>query len=535
MQQLKNRYWVWVALFAIILFSGAIRVRLLDVPLERDEGEYAYAGQLILDGVPPYAEVYNMKMPGIYAAYALIMAIFGQTLTGIHLGLLVINTATIFLVFLLGKKLFDPVAGVVAAAAYALLSSGQNILGFTANAEHFVILPAVGGILLLTNAIDYQKWRSLITGAVLLGLAFMMKQHGAAFIVFGGLYLFWAEIWRRPFNWKLFAAKGIVFAAGAMLPFAATCIILWWYGVFGKFWFWTFDYAAKYVSAVPLSESPEYFKVSIIPVVRPAILLWILAGVGLTGLWWNKKAHQHRLFMIGFLLFSFLSVCPGFYFRNHYFILMLPVVALLGGVGISSIQTLFVKSRMATTGGAISILLALLALYHTVYLQRNYFFVMSPAGVARSTYGANPFPESLEIARFIKEHTTKADRIAVLGSEPQIYFYSDRRSATGYVYTYALMEYHDYARKMQEEMIREIESHRPKFLVFVNLPASWLPGVDSENLIFEWFNQYRDKYYRKVGIIDILSLEQTVYRWGWECENYTPRSSCWVCVFQRKD
>lgn len=102
-QQLKNRYWAGVALFTIILFTGAIRVRLLDVPLERDEGEYAYAGQLILDGIPPYAQAYNMKMPGIYAGYALILAIFGQTLTGIHLGLLVINTATIFLVFLLGK------------------------------------------------------------------------------------------------------------------------------------------------------------------------------------------------------------------------------------------------------------------------------------------------------------------------------------------------------------------------------------------------------------------------------------------------
>jgi len=31
-----------------------VRVRLLDVPWERDEGEYACAGQLILEHVPPY-------------------------------------------------------------------------------------------------------------------------------------------------------------------------------------------------------------------------------------------------------------------------------------------------------------------------------------------------------------------------------------------------------------------------------------------------------------------------------------------------
>ena len=66
----------------------AIRIRLLGIPLERDEGEYAYSGQLMLQGIPPYKLAYNMKFPGTYAAYAAIMAIFGQTIAGIHFGLL---------------------------------------------------------------------------------------------------------------------------------------------------------------------------------------------------------------------------------------------------------------------------------------------------------------------------------------------------------------------------------------------------------------------------------------------------------------
>ena len=61
---------------------------------------------------------------------------------------------------------------------------------------------------------------------------------------------------------------------------------------------------------------------------------------------------------------------------------------------------------------------------------------------ARTTYSLNPFPESLEIAKIIKASTSSRDRIAVLGSEPQIFFYSNRRSATGHIYTYALMEDH---------------------------------------------------------------------------------------------
>ena len=86
----------WWALATIVFtLVVAIRIRLLGIPLERDEGEYAYAGQLILQGIPPYKLAYNMKFPGTYAAYAVIMSIFGQTIIGIHIGLLLINVATI--------------------------------------------------------------------------------------------------------------------------------------------------------------------------------------------------------------------------------------------------------------------------------------------------------------------------------------------------------------------------------------------------------------------------------------------------------
>src|SRR6266567_7179157 len=103
----------WCTL-AIIVFGVviAIRMRLLGIPLERDEGEYAYAGQLILQGIPPYKLAYNMKFPGTYAAYAVIMSIFGQTVTGIHLGLLLVNVATIALIFLLGRRLMNSTAGI---------------------------------------------------------------------------------------------------------------------------------------------------------------------------------------------------------------------------------------------------------------------------------------------------------------------------------------------------------------------------------------------------------------------------------------
>ena len=81
----------WIAVAVVILLTALLRIHLLQAPLERDEGEYAYAGQLMLQGIPPYLLAYNMKLPGTYVAYALVMAAFGQTIAAIHLGLLLVN------------------------------------------------------------------------------------------------------------------------------------------------------------------------------------------------------------------------------------------------------------------------------------------------------------------------------------------------------------------------------------------------------------------------------------------------------------
>src|SRR5277367_1244982 len=134
------RLWPWLVVLAVILSADIVRIRLLAVPLTRDEGEYAYAGQLILQGVPPYQLAYNMKLPGTYAAYAVIFAVLGETPSAIHLGLLLVNALTTFLVFLLAKRLAGSLAGLVAGATHALLSSSPSVVGLAGHATHFVVV-----------------------------------------------------------------------------------------------------------------------------------------------------------------------------------------------------------------------------------------------------------------------------------------------------------------------------------------------------------------------------------------------------------
>ncbi len=519
----------WILLMLILLFVGAVRFRLLQVPFERDEGEYAYVAQLILQGIPPYIEAYNMKYPGTYAAYAVIMALFGQTHGAVHFGLLLINAATIILVFLVTRHLFDFYTGTVSAAAYALLSVGQSVQGVFANAEHFVVLPVLCGILLLLKGVQRERSLLLFGSGVLFGLGILMKQQGIFFAAFGGLALVWNELQTRPIHGQRAIIRLLLFSLGVAIPLGVTVGIFFIVGAFDKFWFWTFRYAREYVSEVPLSAGIDIFKREFTSVVGTSFLLWIIAGFGLVVLFLNKKVQSRRLFVISLFIFSFLAICPGFYFRKHYFILMLPVVALLIGVAVRSGRDVW-----GSTGAVVSSLLFIFAFAYTAIVQEDFLFIMNPSEASRATYGSNPFPESLEIAKYIREETSPADRILVFGSEPQIYFYSMRRSATGYIYTYGLMENQKYTMMMQQEMIREIETARPSFIVYVNVSTSWLLRPDSNKSIFEWFNKYV-QYYDRVGIIDILALDKTEYRWKNDATRYKPHSNNYLIVFKRKE
>jgi hypothetical protein len=212
--------------------------------------------------------------------------------------------------------------------------------------------------------------------------------------------------------------------------------------------------------------------------------------------------------------------------------LLLPATSLVIGVGISAMERLLVRVSQSA-GKIIPVAVILLALLSPVYHQRLFLFGVDPAMASRLTFGSNPFPESLKIAQYLKEHTSKEDTIAVVGSEPQIYFYAHRNAATGYIYTYLLMEPQPYAERMQEEMIREIEAARPTYLVFVAIPTSWLARPGSPRLIFDWFQKYSNEFFDCVGVVDIKSLNLTEYHWGEATECYQ-QSSPSVLVFKRK-
>ncbi len=518
-------------LAAIVLFFGLIRLRLLNFPLERDEGEFAYAGQLILHGIAPYRLCYTMKLPGTAAAYAFFLAVFGQTPAGVHLGLLVVNSATIVLLYFLAARLFGRLAGVVAAASFALLSIQPSVLGFAAHATQFVLLPAVGGILLLLKALESGRLSLSFYSGVALGLAFLMKQPGVVFVVFALLYLM-HRLWKRPLPWRTLASRSGILVAGFTLPLVFTALVLWKTHVFGQFWFWTFSYARQYATISTFSGGLQNFWSTGLPVVSSAVFVWLIALAGIVVMFWDPEIRHHIVFTLGFLAFSFAAVCPGLYFREHYFVLLLPAVSLLCAVAVGSTTTMLLKSRTNAMWALLPVFVFVLAAGVSVVGQSAVFFEDDPLTVCRKMYGYNPFPEAVQVSDFLKSHSREGDRVAVIGSEPEIYFYSGLRSATGYIYMYPLMEVQPFASVMQQQMIAEIETSRPEFLIFVSAGSSWLKKDDSDTTVFSWGSRYSQSNYDLIGDVDILK-QGTEYHWS-NAATFNSHSENRILLYKRK-
>ncbi len=525
----SRKFWN-IAVLLLVVLAVFVRLRLLSVPLERDEGEFAYAGQLMLQGVAPYTLACNIKLPGTYAAYAVMMAVFGQTAVGIHFAFVLVNLGTLALLYFIARRLL-PWAGVlVCCASYILLSLSPQMVSFAGHAAHLVVLAALGGLLLLLRARENGRGREIFLSGLLFGVAFLCKQPGLFFGFLGAAILARDTLLGKPGAWRLRVRNLALFALGGALPLALTCLIMWRAGSFSQFWFWTITYAQVHGRMLPpdvgVRHLVQFFSFG------PDRWFFVAGAAGLFCLWLEPDSNDRRLLLISWYFLSWCAVVIGFYLTRHYFILLLPVTCLLLGVAVTSLAAWLTRNGIARVSVAVPGLF-IAALGWMVWANRAVWFEMPPNLVCALLYAADPFVECVSVAQYIRENSSPSDRIAVVGSEPEVYFYARRKSVSGYLYMYDLMGDQPYASKMQREFIHDIETAKPEYLVLVNDPSSWTTWPQSDRTIFVWSRQYPAKFYQLVGIAAIYP-SYTEYFWGKEATSAEVKTSTAIYVMRRK-
>ncbi len=500
----KRDYYL-ILLWIMIAIVSIIRYRLADVPFERDEGEYGYIGNLFLHGVAPFKDAYSMKLPGTSFMYAILMVIFGHTSSGVHTGLVLIIAAAMYFFYAAFKKLFTPFIGLAASTIYGFMAIGFVFDGFAAHATHFICFFTSVALFFLADFMKSGKMLKIFLCGLMLGMAFIMKQQAVFLILFAGIFLLVYLIVQKKERILNIIKKTSFFSAGIFTPYLIVILIVLLTGEFKVFWLWTVRYASTYEGVKSWDIIVALFHSSFDGDWMIYNYFWLMALAGLLVLYWTPYTPMQKVFVVLFFIASACVVSAGFYFRAHYFIAILPATGLLGGIFIEFVmQQIQQRMKITKLQYAPVGILCVIVLY-AMYDNRQYFFSLSPPVVCNMTYWGNPFNETPEIAKYIKANSSDTDKIGILGSEPEVCFYANRASATGYIYTYPLVENQPFNKIMQEQMIAEIEKSKPAYVVFCNIAYSWLPQPGVPQILFQWADKYINANYYPVGYADFYN------------------------------
>ena len=516
----------YACLAAGLIFTTYVRLRYLRLPLERDEGEFGVIAQNILRGDSPFS-AYIYKLPGVPYLYALFMAAFGQTSAAIHMALLGANLGASLALFACARKLMDARAAALAAVTYALFSLDYTVLGTAAHATQFVNLFLALGLWLLLRRRP-ALWSSSLAG-FMMGLAFIMKQPAFLFVVFGGLLLLALERAGRTAP-RLKAWRDLAgYAVGAGMPYLAVVLIAVRFRHFDLFWKWTVTYPGLYISTISPGQGWDNFAAVFGEIVGRFPLLWCAAAAGFILLVLDgQKAAVHRFAVPGLALCSFLAILPGYYFHHHYFILLLPAVSLGVGGAFEALQRL--SGRHLPASGIVTPALFLALAGWGIGSQPGFYFTFTGDQYHAFRYGNNPFREAVPIADYIRSITGQGDRILVLGSEAEIYYYARREAATGYLFVHGMVADQPRNLEMQRELIAEAEKSRPRVMVLCGVQYSWLKQPGTPDDVLRWFERYSADY-SITGIVDMLP-EGSVHKWGAEAARYVPRADNYLIVYK---
>ena len=439
----------------------------LTLPLERDEGAYAYIAGAWLRGELPYRDLFDHKPPLLYILY--MPAIVGARVTALSIRLWgsIIFLVQLPLLYLLARRVWDqPTAG-LAVVLYAIAGSAFSLQGLILNSEQALVLPALLALLCLFRGIagDRDRWSFLY--GLCVGLIAMIKPTAVPLLVPLALV-----IGARGMGGRL---RQLGFAiAGAVMPWLP--IVAVW-GISNAL-----DdlYAALVLyNRLYAAESVKEWSVGgIVNIVAPLgpLLLCAIGGASRAG--WAGVRSRQRMALVLWTLALFGAALLGLRSYVHYYYPVIPGLALLA----APVVTRLARQAWEAEGGrrrAVALVgpALLLAVVTVPFAGDNARLLsLTPAEQAEALYGRDGkyfFASAAAVADYVRRRTPPDEEIYVWGAEPEIYVLAGRTTSAHYIYDYPLQLIPGARAQLQGELRR-------------NPPALWIlyrgfvpPGFDA--------------------------------------------------------
>ncbi len=482
----RVRAFEWAALSMLIAVLVGSRSFNFDAPLDPDEANYGFIGARLLAGDRMYVDVWDQQPPLTFMVFGVLRAVLGPAEWVFRGFAAVCAAATLLLIYFGMRRGLGVWPALSAALLWALVSHDPSTDGDHANREVYMNLCALGAFWCLARALTASRaWIWVGVAGAALGVGSVLKLILALHWFAAAPFVLWAAArgdrtggLSGPPNaqrqrWRVMLTAFLAFGAA---PAAIWLAHVGYFAADGRLklfidavFLHNVGYAAGDVRAAAggvtgfLTAEPWVF--------TSAAPLWWAGLVGFViGPWRSPIALLCRLFAITALAEVIL---PGKFWR-HYYLLLLPWLTVLAGLGVARIGGAALTTgavrggrhaaRRVTAGVSLACVCAPL-------LWAQWFWYYSRSSEERSFLRyviMALWPRKIGLAA--DQHARPEDTLYMHGDAVGVYYYGDRRPLSKYTMASQFMlGAYAGAADRRTEVAASLAAQSPRF-VFLMAP-----------------------------------------------------------------
>jgi 4-amino-4-deoxy-L-arabinose transferase-like glycosyltransferase len=410
-----------VAALGIVLLTIVIRLPALVHPRAIDDEQmYSVVANEMVDGGRPYIDAVERKPPLLFWTYAAIFKTAGKfNWKALHFVALVWTLCAMAGLYLIGRDLFDPNTGLVAAFFYTVFQPWLTWKDLSLDGEMLMNLPIIWAWAIAFRRGAARARPELFAAGALLGAAFLLKQPAAIAAVPLGIYLLLPSYRASR---SLTPTNSIIHATTLTLGFFAALgcatIVLWKQRILREAFYWT----------IAANDIPHVFwqtgmvnTLTFLAACLPLVIGAMMPCRHNDEIWAERTAERTAL--LGLLAASAIGAAAGARFYLHYYVQLIPPLALLAApyytrLWSRTIQPAHWLLQPKVTYAWLTLTVVVFSIVHWVGLA----FQRAPT----------------EAGRYLFTHSAPGERIFVWGLRKEIYLDSHRRPACRYITTFPL-------------------------------------------------------------------------------------------------
>ncbi len=429
--------WTAAAALSVVALTALIRLPLFGLPLDPDEGGYAYLARRWALGAPLYSDgAWVDRPPGLMTVFRWVGAV-AYTPTALRVTAMLAAVVLALGAGAAGWALRGRRAGLVSAAVTGVVVAGPFVQGYELNGELLAAALAAWGL-----AIAFA-WRGgrpatgwLVLAGALCGTALTMKQSAVDAPLVLLATTLPATTATTPSATILtprsrhavpddgavkivgrsgrFGALGTA-ALGLALPIGTALV---WAAVTGwhRFWYAVVGFQAGLSKGQTLAGRLSMLRESVAHVTPDLLGLALVAGFGAVAAWRVRERCWPALLWAAVAL---LAVVSGPFAHHHYWVQAVAPLAVLAGIGAASVSR---RAAVALVAVAVVVPLA----------TQGFLAVQSPARRTQLLVHDRRQLAAGDIAAWLRAHSAPGDRVYAFIASADLYLLAGR--ATGYPY-----------------------------------------------------------------------------------------------------